>query len=282
VYHAEQYAAAKEILEMKNNNVVIFGMLVLVLTAVFASCGKKDGGVTKQAETSQAETSGAVTPSNDSKAGGAASPAADFTVTLTNDGEGVVITGYTGAAKAVKIPAIIQEMPVREIGEKAFSQNSDITSVVIPEGVTVIREAAFVGMMDLESVVIPDSVTEIESMAFSVCLSLASVTLPKGLTTLGDYAFSSSNITSITLPSTLTRIEDETFSDCDSLASVTLPSTIEYIGNKAFSGCTALTDLIIPSTVEKIWFASDAFEGKTGLSLVSQAQLKKLGYTGEF
>jgi hypothetical protein len=74
----------------------------------------------------------------------------DFAVELTKDGEGVVITGYTGTVTAVRIPATIQGMPVREIGGSSRSgrylgafQNSKTISVVIPEGVTIIRERSF-------------------------------------------------------------------------------------------------------------------------------------------
>jgi hypothetical protein len=67
----------------------------------------------------------------------------DFNVELTPDGEGVIITGYTGTAMAVKIPATIQGMPVREIGRGGSLGMRKVTSVVIPEGVIVIRKDAF-------------------------------------------------------------------------------------------------------------------------------------------
>ena len=45
----------------------------------------------------------------------------DFEVTLTKDSEGVVITKYIGAmAKTITIPATMQDMPVRKIGESVF------------------------------------------------------------------------------------------------------------------------------------------------------------------
>ena len=52
---------------------------------------------------------------------------ANFNVTLTEDGQGVVITGYTGTVLAVRIPATIQGMPVREIGREAFQGSFGMT-----------------------------------------------------------------------------------------------------------------------------------------------------------
>ena len=67
---------------------------------------------------------------------------ADFNVTLTDDNTGVVITKYTGKAANVRIPATIQGMPVKEIGKQAFS-SSEITNIVIPEGVVKIQNGSF-------------------------------------------------------------------------------------------------------------------------------------------
>ena len=55
-------------------------------------------------------------------------PESDFTVTLTDDNTGVLITRYRGSAATVRIPATIQGMPVREIGREAFRDNRTITS----------------------------------------------------------------------------------------------------------------------------------------------------------
>jgi nitrous oxidase accessory protein NosD len=47
-------------------------------------------------------------------------PESDFTVTLTADNAGVALTKYKGSAATVRIPATIQGMLVREIGNYAF------------------------------------------------------------------------------------------------------------------------------------------------------------------
>jgi hypothetical protein len=65
---------------------------------------------------------------------------ADFEMALTEDEIGAIVFNYVGKAASVRIPAALQEMPVKEPG-KVFLDNAGITSVVIPEGVVKINGA---------------------------------------------------------------------------------------------------------------------------------------------
>ncbi|MBE6356270.1 MAG: hypothetical protein E7058_04055, partial [Lentisphaerae bacterium] len=67
-------------------------------------------------------------------------------------------------------------------------KDKNITSIVIPDGVTTIGNRAFDDCRSLTSVTIPDSVTTIGDSAFSGCTSLTSVTIPDSVTTIGDGA----------------------------------------------------------------------------------------------
>jgi len=67
---------------------------------------------------------------------------ADFTVKKSADGKSITITKYKGTETAVNIPAMIQNLPVTEIGRDAF-YISEITSVTIPNSVTSIKIGAF-------------------------------------------------------------------------------------------------------------------------------------------
>jgi hypothetical protein len=71
----------------------------------------------------------------------------------------------------------------------AFKDRSDLTSVIIQDGVTCIEEYAFYGCSNLTSVVIPDSVTSIGEGAFRDCTGLTSVVIPDSVTSIEDYAF---------------------------------------------------------------------------------------------
>jgi hypothetical protein len=235
---------------------------------------------------------------------------ADFTVELTKDSEGVKITKYTGKATAVRIPATIQGMPVREIGTNVFVRIKTITSAVIPEGVTSIGEQAFWGCENLTSVNFPKtltsiglkgfaetkltavdlsgtSITMIGKEAFASCKNLKTIVLP---TTIGDLTLTAESSANYDKPAHNSNrsgvqrgIEERAFINCPALTAVTIPEGVKVIeiGKEAFLHCTTLTDLTIPETVERIYVGFYAFQN-TKLPLATQAKLKEAGYTGSF
>ncbi|GHV89423.1 hypothetical protein AGMMS50267_17830 [Spirochaetia bacterium] len=189
---------------------------------------------------------------------------ADFNVALTADGTGVVIEKYTGKGGVITIPATIEGMPVREIGEGAFaykeeyaynySINTNITAVTFPAGLVKIGADAFAYCAGLSSVVIPDSVTEIGEGAFRGCYQrpdtrarppkpatgLTSVTLPKGLAKAGGGGNEA--------PDNSGGI----FYECLLLKTVTIPEGVQVIGDNMFAGCEALTTIVIPNSVTSL------------------------------
>jgi hypothetical protein len=82
-------------------------------------------------------------------------PESDFRAELIEGGKSVRITGYRGERWAVRIPQKIQGIPVTHIGEGAF-QDTNITSLIIPDGVTSIEVNSFNRSMRLTSIAIPD------------------------------------------------------------------------------------------------------------------------------
>ena len=77
--------------------------------------------------------------------------------------------------QSVVIPSEYKGLPVKEIGDSAFSHCNSLTSITIPNSVTSIGKSAFSNCSSLTSVVIGDSVTSIGSYAFSYCNSLKSI-----------------------------------------------------------------------------------------------------------
>ena len=201
----------------------------------------------------------------------------------TDDGESITITGYTGTAAEIEIPAVINGKPVTKIGARSFLENYSLISVTIPDSVTTIGDAAFYGCHSLASITIPDrvttigvgafyncrslteitipdSITEIGNGTFYGCYSLASITIPDRVTTIGVSAFSNcTGLTDITIPDSVTEIGNGAFYDCYRLASVTIPDSVTSIGNSTFFNCSSLTDITIPDSVTAI--GTRAFEG---------------------
>ena len=77
---------------------------------------------------------------------------------------------------------------VNAIGENALSSCSKLNSVKFPESVKQIGFGAFQNS-GLTSVTLPIGVTEIEFALFAGCRELTSITLPAGITKIGDVSF---------------------------------------------------------------------------------------------
>ena len=103
------------------------------------------------------------------------------------------VNGYMGEENEIIIPAFLEDCPVTAIGDYAFYENTDLTTVVIPEGVTAIGDSAFSDCYDLIRVSIPGSLRSIGSYAFDECGSLAEIVIPNGVTFIGEWAFENRN-----------------------------------------------------------------------------------------
>lgn len=78
--------------------------------------------------------------------------AADFTFALNSAGTGYIVQKYVGTAAEVVVPDSYNGLPVVEIGEGAFENNSTITRVSLPSCVTRIGKRSFKNCAKLTSV----------------------------------------------------------------------------------------------------------------------------------
>jgi len=120
---------------------------------------------------------------------GRADPATDFNYRLNEDGDGVIITRYTGSNGNVVIPGEIDGYPVVELGRRAFyGELSDgtvgpgifINSVVIPASVKKIGNECFLRIRELNSVTILGRGVEIGRAVFSNNRNLTELNLLDG------------------------------------------------------------------------------------------------------
>lgn len=139
-----------------------------------------------------------------------------------------------------------------------FSEHSSIIKVVIGGGVTVIGDYAFNQCCNATSVSIPDSVTAIGDDAFSNCNSLTSITIPDSTLSIGNFALHDcTSLTNVVIPNSVTTVGDYAFSHCTSLASVTIGSNVTSIGNSTFLQCSNLTTIRFYGDVPS--FGDDCF-----------------------
>ena len=184
------------------------------------------------------------------------------------------------------------KLPVSEITNGAFQNNTSITTVTIPNSVTSIGDYAFSGCSGLTSVSIPNSVTSIGYRAFYGCSGLTSITIPNSVESIGTGAFYYTGIynnsavgvfyvdkwvcgykgtmpanTNLVIREGTLGIADNAFSACSGLTSITIPNSVTSIGYAAFNGCTGLTSITIPNSVTSIGYT--AFSRCTGLTSVT-------------
>ena len=224
-----------------------------------------------------------------------------FTYSETQDS--VTITGLTDLGKTRKniiIPSEHNGKAVTAISSTAFNNETNITSVVIPDSVTSIALGAFSGCASLESLTVADgntvyhsagnciietatktlvvgckssaipddgSVTNIGERAFWNCNALTLITIPDSVTSIGDHAFDNCTaLASIVIPDSVTNIGEYAFRGCTSLTSVTILDGVTSIGGHAFDNCTALTSIVIPDSVTNIGdWAFYEFDGLTSV-----------------
>lgn len=120
---------------------------------------------------------------------------------------------------------------------------------------------------ELSSIILPDIITEIKDRAFRGCEKLTSIKLPQTLSYLGAGAFSSSGLESIRIPGSVEKIPVLCFSGCEHLKTVILKDGIREIDSQAFIHCPNLEAVYIPASVKKV--SESAFDSSCRLIYTS-------------
>ena len=185
-------------------------------------------------------------------------PERDFRYELTEDGQGIRITGYTGKNPNLIIPKTIEGYPVKEIqsnGGGLFGTSTNIIvnrdtyrleTLVIPEGVEIIGGSAFEENTSLRKVVLPNTVHTIDSSAFNGCSSLTEINIPTGIRKIGSSAFQ----------------------DCGELYELRIPDSINSINNNDWGDGNS--------------YLLGTFRGCGKLRIATRKRLEELGYKGSY
>lgn len=178
--------------------------------------------------------------------------------------DGVEITKYVGfSEETVIIPELINNLPVRKIGDKVFLNCKEIYYILLPKTIVELGESVFEGS-GLKKIKIPDNIKEIPYKSFYLCENLDKIQLSKQLTKIGSYAFSiCRNLSKIQLPNTLNIIESNAL-QWTAVTNVTFPNADIKFGKNVLSndhGTSSNHQLIKVAFYGK----SDVFNGGTSV-----------------
>lgn len=155
---------------------------------------------------------------------------------------------------------------VTSIGEYAFHNCWEITSIVIPNSVVEIGMSVFNFCMNLESIYIGKSVKRIGPDAFWTCNnlnraefasveSLCSITFEgyqaNPLNFAGNLYIDGAKVSDVIIPESVQSIGPFNFYNSN-ISSVRIGNSVTYIGSLAFYNCNYLTSVYIPNSVNEI------------------------------
>ena len=220
--------------------------------------------------------------------------AADVTYEVTGgmiyfDAATGTVTDCDTTVTAAVIPEEIYGVKVTAIGNSAFRDCRQLTSVTVPAGVTAIEDRAFQDTKSLSEITLsrglqsigewsfygsglpaiqlPDTLQSIGWLGFAECRNLKRLVIPDSVTALGkNLCTDCYSLESVVIGENVPLIPDASFTKCRELKTITLGSSIKSIGAGAFRYCTNLQQMILPEGVETIY--NTAFQNCESLKYI--------------
>ena len=200
----------------------------------------------------------------------------ESTGTLTVSGEGeITYTSYALNEFKDSIKSVVIENGVTGIGEYAFDECINLSSVTIPDSVTSIGMCAFHSTKWLQD---KGDFPVWKGVLLEYQGSAENVVIPAnaGITAIGEGAcYWNDKIKSVEIPAGVTEIRDAAFRSCTSLQSVTIGNSVERIGEDAFGDCPKLAEVTIPDSVTEL--GMNAFRGSGMSTLTIGSGLTTIG-----
>jgi hypothetical protein len=162
---------------------------------------------------------------------------------------------------------------LEEIGEEAFAYCTSLREILIPPRIRLdeIGEAAFAYCASLQEILIPPRVRVIRRNTFCQCTGLTTVNGGEGLEEIGVISFNQcTSLREIVIHPQVRVIQEGAFYLCSQLADVILGEGLEEIGDEAFGECTSIQHVEIPRGVKFIHGAP--FHGCSNLSSLTYCE----------
>lgn len=219
------------------------------------------------------------------------------TNTLTINGTGAMTNFDSGAPwypyKDLIVKVIINA-GATTIGNSAFANCENLTTVSLCNTLTYIGKLSFYRCLKLSNVNIPNSVNSIDNEAFGFCKKLTQVTIGENVNSIGNSVFwecteldkvnwnaisceyndasnhtfsSCTKLKTVIFGNKVTRIPDDVFYSCKNIQNVTFGSSITSIGRRSFKDCSKIASITLPNSLIKIELS--AFENCSNISQIS-------------
>ncbi|MBQ7761312.1 MAG: leucine-rich repeat protein [Clostridia bacterium] len=154
--------------------------------------------------------------------------------------------------KNLDITSVEIKGTVKRIGCLAFRGCKNLTKVILNEGIEQIDEGAFMGT-SIKEVEIPSSVKIIGDKAFADCKKLTKLKLNEGLEEIGAWAFRKTAIENVIIPNSVKRLASVIgkgiFQECSRLKSAVLPNETKEFPHYMFADCKSFEAVTVPMSI---------------------------------
>ena len=133
------------------------------------------------------------------------------------------------------------------LGEKAFNNCTQLSSINLPDGITYIGDSCFHNCSSLSNIHLPSTLTYFNNNWFIGCNKLTKLSLSPYIETLPNDAFCKLSIQKLSLPQKIISFEPSWFNQCSNLTCLKLPPFIKECSYYSFYNLTQLKELKTPN-----------------------------------
>lgn len=207
---------------------------------------------------------------------------------LSDDGTYYIVSGYEGDSSDIYFANTYNDKPVKAISQMAFSMNSVIKTVSIPDSVTSIGEAAFANCgaltiyceasskpsdwdseWNMDCIVVWDCnnndvasdgyVYYVDEYGIKYAIKDGNAIVARQVANLGEEIVIPSSVSYKGVEYKVTAIGAQAFYECNLLVSVTVPDSVKDIGSQAFYNCSFLESVIFGENSQLNTIGDNAF-----------------------